>query len=167
MGQSELWYWAIMDLLKPLASADIQKQITALKDKASTQISLAQFFFWYVAFIGSGLWIYGWHWDTLVTCASLAFLHYAGNEDLGYFILANLPFLHLPDSWWKTRESVTVVGLTLPKYLPWVAVSKKVGPVTIPSLWVRLFAGKTVPAGRFIFGCLLSIGIVVGVSFLV
>lgn len=166
MSQSELLYWGIMNLLTPIASVDLQKTIEDLKQKASTQISLAQFAFWYISFIVTGFWIYGFHLDAVYTIAAIALLHYAGNEDLGYFVLANLPFLHLPDSWWKNHESTKILGLKFPKSLYWLSVSKQIGPITIPSLWIPLFAGKNVEIHRFILGCLLSIGIVVGTYFI-
>jgi hypothetical protein len=105
--------------------------------------------------------------EFFVTLAGIIFLHWAGLEDLLYFI-EDIFLQWLPESWWKTREQIKITATRrLPKFVPWMIVPKKIWFISIPMLWVRMFTGnggqdgQDVKFWRFAVGVLVAVIIVV------
>jgi hypothetical protein len=170
MGKYELRYWEMLKIFSD-KYPELTESAKKLKDEASSAVSIGMFAFWY-AMIGLALNFIAKDstefWETL---GAIIFLHWAGKEDLQYFIL-DLIVQWLPESWWITRKWVTIIGKRrLPKSVPWMIVSKKIWILTIPMWWVRLFTGnggsdkQNVKFWRFSVGVIVAELIVLTIKF--
>ncbi|MDD5006639.1 MAG: hypothetical protein WC309_02750 [Candidatus Paceibacterota bacterium] len=169
MSFYELKYWAMLMIFGE-KHPELLAQAKKLKDEASDAVSIAQFAFWY-SMIGLSLaFIADDGIQFVLNLIAIIFFHWAGKEDLQYFIL-DVILKWLPESWWSTREQIKITQTRkLPKYIAWMIVAKKIGPVKIPMLWVRMFAGdggqdgQDVKFWRFATGVIIAQALVIIVN---
>jgi hypothetical protein len=68
---------------------------------ASNATSVGQFAFWYAEIILLLVMVYGLSFSALITLLSIMFLHYAGLEDVLYYVFER--WIPLPERTWQNR----------------------------------------------------------------
>jgi hypothetical protein len=140
MAKKELLYWeAIMDTL-PFLPPDVEEDTLILKNTASENISVGQFIFWFAEVALMLIFWSGYTFVSLVMFLCTVFLFYAGVEDLMFFLFSR--WIKLPESWWRSREVIHILGFRLPKYMPWLPRTRQIGKLKIPSYWMKFFGGE-------------------------
>jgi hypothetical protein len=134
---------------------------------ASDEGELSMFAFWYFYVISLAVILYCLGYYSLGmaigSVLSVLWLHWTGNEDLGYYF--GLLFFKNPKKYEDTHEFVNVFGVQIPASLYWLALPRKIGFITIPSIigWV---CGKDVPGKKFVRFAVFNIILVVVLHYL-
>jgi hypothetical protein len=136
--------------------------------ETSDQSSIAQFALMYIYAASAALVLYltGYYsWQVSVcSLTSLAWLHWTGNEDLGYYVFQKM--IKFPKEYIDTHKFISVCGFQIPLNLDWLSRTRKVWFVPIPSImgWVL---GKDVPGKKFVIFALANLALVIALAYLI
>lgn len=169
MSLTELIYWALIAHLKsyvPQYMADVAEE---KRKEASGNTSIVQFSFAYLigflVLLNSALHgVITWP-EASLTFLSFMILHYAGNEDLLYFII-NFILNIIPCSWWSTRKFYNFKNHKLPKECPWLYEDRKIWKFTIRPYIIRWICGKSVPFKKLLISGVIGWVIVILIDYI-
>jgi hypothetical protein len=135
---------------------------------ASEASSIGQFvlMYFYVAIASLVLYNLGYYIWQIALCNILAigWLHWTGSEDLGYYAFEII--LRHPKEYETTHAYYNICGFHIPKLLPWLARTRKLWFIKIPSI-MKVFCGVEIEGKKFVAFALLNIIIIVALAYFI